>query len=1220
MPNEGATLNKAFVEGHPSLLYLTENNQSYAVAPHGSQAYNLCFEPVERGTFTLERELLDAECQYLHLIDKFTGDDIDLLRISQYSFEADTTDGFNRFALVLSPDDMPEEEPYPMRSTNAVPKLPSHGGTSGHIAYQQGQIYITAMANPAEGGKVNGKTVFTNVYNNGQTVTLAATANAHYTFTNWTKNGAVVSTNATYSFTVTGNASYTANFSAVPQYTVTISQSPANGGTISFGGKDNGEELLYDFDDNTMQGWTTLKGSSGNSPHNWMHCSSYTYSNYTGKGHNNSQGFVLSESYISGSTSGTGSAVYPDNYLVSPQVKLGGSIRFWATNPNDEYGAEHFGVAVSTDGNTDVNDFTIIREWTLSPISKASKTGNMRNITNGTWYEYTADLSAFSGMGYVAIRHFDCSDQWLLCIDDITIVEGEVKRQVYYWGENCTVTAAPNTNCQFVNWTEDGEPVSTNATYNFIVTADRTLVANYNQGILSGLFSVSDNSQVSFSQGNLQYQASTNTWQFAEHQYDYVGESNSNISQTYSGWIDLFGWGTSGYNHGAIAYQPWSTSYDNSDYYAYGSYAYNLFDQSGQADWGFNAISNGGNQENRGWRTLTKEEWLYVFNNRSTTSGIRYTKAIVNNVNGVILLPDNWIADYYTLNNINQSGADFGGNIITSVQWDMLEQHGAVFLPAAGYRYGTSVGNVGSHGSYWSASYSISYFPWYFYFYDSYLYTNSYSNYDVRHQGLSVRLVRSFQNCFFGISATPNPTEGGAVSGAGTYQPGDICTLTATPSAGYTFVNWTENGSVVSSNPTYTFTVTGDRNLVANFNQNGSGITQITALTNGWNWWSSYIELNGIEGLALLENSMGDNGVMVKSRDEGFVEQYDNNGSPLWYGPLSSIHNEQMYMIRTNADCAASLTGQLASPANHPVTINPGWNWIGYPNPQGVSVATAMSGFTPAANDVIKGRFNYTTYYNENGSSLWYGTLNSLEPGQGYMYQSKGNSVKTLTFNTGRGEDAPSNVTTTGNVFQPQSSGYANTMTVTAVVDVDGEELRSERYELAAFCGDECRGSVKLMWIAPLNRYVAFLTVFGDTGDGITFRLTDGAGMATAAERCAFTADGALGTLTQPFTLRFGTLGVGEDNVASVMVFPNPVEKGQPFRVDLPESFGNATVEVVDVMGRVIGVYVCAGRDDVHIVSTTAAPTIPAPTVPGVYTVRITGEQGQTQYGKIIVK
>ena len=126
---------------------------------------------------------------------------------------------------------------------------------------------------------------------------------------------------------------------------------------------------------------------------------------------------------------------------------------------------------------------------------------------------------------------------------------------------------------------------------------------NLPEGITQGLFSVSENLRVHFSQGNLQYQASTRTWRFAESQLDYIGEGNANIGETYDGWIDLFGWGASGYNHGANAYQPWSTSGLYSDYYAYGNGCNNLFDQTGQADWGYNAISNGGNQTGI-WRTL----------------------------------------------------------------------------------------------------------------------------------------------------------------------------------------------------------------------------------------------------------------------------------------------------------------------------------------------------------------------------------------------------------------------------------------------------------------------------------------------------------------------------------------------------------------------------------------------------------------------------------------
>ena len=130
-----------------------------------------------------------------------------------------------------------------------------------------------------------------------------------------------------------------------------------------------------------------------------------------------------------------------------------------------------------------------------------------------------------------------------------------------------------------------------------------------------------------------------------------------------------------------------------------------------------------------------------MFITRSTSSGIRCAKAKVNNINGVILLPDDWSSNYYSLSNTNQSGVSFSSNTITAAQWSTLEQHGAVFLPAACYRYGTSVVDDGD-GSYWSSSYSNSDYARDVYFCDSFLFTDCSTG---RHSGQSVRLVCSAQ-------------------------------------------------------------------------------------------------------------------------------------------------------------------------------------------------------------------------------------------------------------------------------------------------------------------------------------------------------------------------------------------------------------------------------------------------------------------------------------------
>ena len=249
----------------------------------------------------------------------------------------------------------------------------------------------------------------------------------------------------------------------------------------------------------------------------------------------------------------------------------------------------------------------------------------------------------------------------------------------------------------------------------------------------NGVFSVSSNSKVCFSQGNLQYQASTKTWRFAEHQWDMIGDANKNISSSYSGWIDLFGWGTSGYN----GKNPWMTSTTST---GYGNGERDIAGTN--YDWGVNnTISNG---EGKSWRTLTIDEWVYVFDKRSTSSGIRYAKATVNGVNGVILLPDNWSSSNYSLSNTNKKDAGFSSNRISQSDWtNKFEANGAVFLPAAGWRIGTSVYYVGSGGYYWSASYKDSDGAYYVYFYESGL---NAGNWDYRDDGQSVRLVCSAEN------------------------------------------------------------------------------------------------------------------------------------------------------------------------------------------------------------------------------------------------------------------------------------------------------------------------------------------------------------------------------------------------------------------------------------------------------------------------------------------
>ena len=202
-----------------------------------------------------------------------------------------------------------------------------------------------------------------------------------------------------------------------------------------------------------------------------------------------------------------------------------------------------------------------------------------------------------------------------------------------------------------------------------------------------GTFSVSSSKQVTFSPGNLQYHPANNVWQFAANQTDYIGDANSNISNTYNGWLDLFGWSTSMTNFGV------STSTSNRDY-------------SGLVvDWGTNKI---GNDAPNTWRTLTYDEWNYLRNSRTNANDLCGV-AQVNGVNGLILLPDSWTCPSGVT---FKSGFHSGHSIeaysqyqtFSADQWSKLESAGAVFLPVAGYRLGSTVDYVQGIGYYWSAT------------------------------------------------------------------------------------------------------------------------------------------------------------------------------------------------------------------------------------------------------------------------------------------------------------------------------------------------------------------------------------------------------------------------------------------------------------------------------------------------------------------------------------
>ena len=276
-----------------------------------------------------------------------------------------------------------------------------------------------------------------------------------------------------------------------------------------------------------------------------------------------------------------------------------------------------------------------------------------------------------------------------------------------------------------------------------------------------------DEKKVYFSKGNLQYNPSTataedvskdkslgGTWKFAENQFEVIHKSNnSNVSSEYkheyNGWIDLFGWGTSGYNTIGTnttyttvnGYKPWYTANTNGNYKPYNSTGSHLYSNSGKADWGYNKIYNGGNSENT-WRTLeggatstSNNEWRYIIEKRNNNL---YGYGKIVDMKGLIILPDSWTLPT-GLTFTPGATETAWSNQYSYSEWAAMETAGAVFLPAAGSRDVSNVSGVNENGCYWSSSYSDTNNASPFSFSG-----NSYNTTGIgRHYGYSVRLVQN---------------------------------------------------------------------------------------------------------------------------------------------------------------------------------------------------------------------------------------------------------------------------------------------------------------------------------------------------------------------------------------------------------------------------------------------------------------------------------------------
>ena len=378
---------------------------------------------------------------------------------------------------------------------------------------------------------------------------------------------------------------------------------------------------------------------------------------------------------------------------------------------------------------------------------------------------------------------------------------------------------------------------------------------------------------------------------------------------------------------------------------------------------------------------------------------------------------------------------------------------------------------------------------------------------------------------------------------------------------------------------------------------------QTLELAQGWNWFSSYIVADDL--LGQVQNGIGANGIQIKNHAVAF-NNYDATHEA-WVGDLKAISLKEMYMVKVNADVELVVNGFIANPAEQEIEISSKWNWIGYPVTKAMSVNEALKGLVANEGDIIKAHNGaFTTYINnewieiEGASNI----LNTMEPGNGYMYYSYAGGKKDFVYPTSSSRSAAkANVTAENNHWVANASAFANNMTIVAALNVEGVEM-GEGVEVAAFVNGEVRGSARPFYVESIDSYVMFLSVYGNDQEEVTFKYIDlyTEEEYTLSNKVAYADNAIIGSIAEPMTLCYGTMGIGENAANTISLYPNPTTTHAAINFE-------TVCDVVEVFNS-LGVRVAEYRNVDSIDGLEAA---------GVYVIRVTN--GETvQNCRLIVK
>jgi hypothetical protein len=374
-------------------------------------------------------------------------------------------------------------------------------------------------------------------------------------------------------------------------------------------------------------------------------------------------------------------------------------------------------------------------------------------------------------------------------------------------------------------------------------------------------------------------------------------------------------------------------------------------------------------------------------------------------------------------------------------------------------------------------------------------------------------------------------------------------------------------------------------------------VEQQLNIKKGWNWISTNVVNSAPSLIDQIKDAMEVDGISLKSKT--LFSNYSAT-SASWSGSLTSVNQRSMYLLRSGLAKTVKVIGATAKSVEFPITISSGWNWIGYV-PQFVApINEALSSINAVDGDQIKGQVGFATY----SGSAWYGSLQYLVPGQGYMFNSVETMSRTLTY--------PSQYISRSNVRQKTRNDqvmhwtyneyeFPQNMTVTAVVEIDDVESVNENLQVAAFIDNNCRGTINLILDPSTNRYYAYLTILGDGVADLNKKITikcfnpaNNIELEAADKSIGYISDSSVGAAESPYVISFSnsTTGQSEFDTDNRIIYPNPVVNVLNFSYD-PK--GIELFEIVDCTGRIQYYSNVLNKSSVNV----------SKLLPGIYTLRV---------------